>query len=77
MYFGSLFFPEKLDLSKCESISAESDLSALNVEEIKFKNKAQKQKLMEYISDFKGKFVYEEEEVGLGDKLNKFLDREV
>ena len=72
-----VFFPEKLDLSKCESISAESDLPAGTVKEIKFKNKDQKQKLMEYISDFNGKFVYEEEEVGLDDKLNKFLGREV
>ena len=70
-------FPKKLDLSECKAIYSEFVLGANNVEEIKFKNREQKQNLMERIGSFNGKFVYEEEEVGLGDKLKKFLGRDI
>lgn len=72
-------FPKKVDLSKCDGIYSEFINGLNGVEEIKFRNKAQRKELISKLGEFKNKVVYEEEEkkISFGDRLKKIWEREV
>lgn len=64
--FKDVFFPKKLDLSKCGEVSCgdawdEEKECLEGIEEIKFKNKAQADEFFENTKDFNGKIIYADE----------------
>ena len=63
-------FPKKVDFSRCDEIYSEFRNGLYGVEEIKFKNKAQKRDLIYKLGEFENKVVYEDVE-----KNDSFADK--